>query len=251
MGFDLRLKNICPVKNIETWLKVILLGSISPTSCLQWTEASSAHLRVCLIVKLLRPDPSAHQVIPDSMSQGKVVIPGCCNVPVLDQGEVQVAVETLLQLGHILHTHDASDADLLALFLVCERFGHGGGAGCAVLQVNGVVSAAELKQSRKKVEEAFTCRSPLLLLLAIGGHVGGCFSGRPLLRNRKWVNRETTVGFFSSFANVSVKHLNSCPLNSWDMTSALCFKHANTHHVTNLTLSFYACCILFVHHWHL
>lgn len=104
-----------------------------------------------------------------------------------------MAVETLLQLGHILHTYDAPDADLLAFLLVGERSGHGDRAGCVVLQVNGVVSAAELKQSGKKVEEAFTWESPLLLLLAIGGHVGGCFSGRPLLRNRKWVNRETTV----------------------------------------------------------
>lgn len=185
------------------------LGSISPTSCLHRTEASSPYLRVCLIVKLLRPDPSAHQVIPDCVSQGKVVIPGCCNVPVLDQGEVQVAVETLLQLGHILHTHDAPDADLLALLLVGERSGHGGGAGYAVLQVNEVFSAAELKQSRKKVEEAFTCRSSLLLLLAIGGHVGGCFSGRPPMRNRKWVNRESTVDFFFFFFfAISVKHLH-------------------------------------------
>lgn len=105
-----------------------------------WTEASGLYLRVCLVVKLLRPDPSAHQVIPDSVRQGKVVIPGRCNVPVLDQGEVQVAVEALLQLGHVLHAHDAPDADLLALLLVGERSGHGGGAGCAVLQVNGVSS---------------------------------------------------------------------------------------------------------------
>lgn len=126
-------------------------GLISLTSCLHRTEATSLYLGVCLVVKLLRPDPSAHQVIPDSVSQGKVVIPGCCNVPVLDQSKVQVAVETLLQLGHILNTHNAPDADLLALLLVGERSGHGDRANCVVLQVNGVVSAAELKRSRKKV----------------------------------------------------------------------------------------------------
>lgn len=87
------------------------------------------YLWICFIVKLLSSDPSPHQVIPHSVSQGKVVIPGCCNVSVLHQGEVQVTVEALLQLGHILHPHNPPDADLLALLLVGERFGHSGWRG--------------------------------------------------------------------------------------------------------------------------
>lgn len=90
------------------------------------TEASDLYLWVCLVVKLLSSDPSAHQVIPHRVRQGKVVIPGCRNVPVLHQGEVQVAVEALLQLGHVLHPDNAPDADLFAFLLVGERFGHGG-----------------------------------------------------------------------------------------------------------------------------
>lgn len=83
------------------------------------------YLRVGFIVKLLRSDPPPHQVIPHGVSQGEVIVPGRGDVPVLHQGEVQVAVEALLQLRHVLHLHDAPDADLLALLLVGQRFRHG------------------------------------------------------------------------------------------------------------------------------
>lgn len=83
------------------------------------------YLRVGFIVKLLRSDPPAHQVIPHGVCQGKVIVPGRGDVPVLYQGEVQVAVEALLQLRHVLHLHDAPDADLLALLLVGQRRRHG------------------------------------------------------------------------------------------------------------------------------
>lgn len=58
------------------------------------------------------------------MRQGEVVIPGVGDVPVLHQGEVQVSIEALLQLRHVLHAHDPPDADLLALLLVGERSRH-------------------------------------------------------------------------------------------------------------------------------
>lgn len=83
-------------------------------------------LRVGFIVKLLGSDPPPHQVIPHGVSQGEVIVPGRGDVPVLHQGEVQVAVEALLQLRHVLHLHDAPDADLLALLLVGQRSRHGG-----------------------------------------------------------------------------------------------------------------------------
>lgn len=86
---------------------------------------AALYLRVGFIVKLLRSDPPPHQVIPDGVRQGEVIVPGCGDVPVLDQGEVQVAVEALLQLRHVLHLHDAPDADLLALLLVGDRCRHG------------------------------------------------------------------------------------------------------------------------------
>lgn len=61
------------------------------------------------------------------MREGEVVVPGRGDVPVLDQGEVQVAVKALLQLGYVLHSHDAPDADLLPLLLVGQRGRHGDG----------------------------------------------------------------------------------------------------------------------------
>jgi len=95
------------------------------------------YLGVHLIVELLRPDPPPHQVVPHGVGQGEVVVPRCRDVSVLHQREVQVAVEALLQLRHVLHAHEPPDADLLALLLVGEWGRHarraagpsGGGSG--------------------------------------------------------------------------------------------------------------------------
>lgn len=93
------------------------------------TKNSCFYLWVHLIIKLLRSDPSPHQVISHGVGQGKVIIPWRCNVSVFHQSEVQVSIKALLQLCHVLHSHDPPDTDLLALLLVGERCRHGG---CAV-----------------------------------------------------------------------------------------------------------------------
>lgn len=61
------------------------------------------------------------------MRQREEVVAGGGHVAVLDQSEVQVPIEALLQLGHVLHAHDAADADLPPLLLVGQGLGHGGG----------------------------------------------------------------------------------------------------------------------------
>lgn len=76
------------------------------------------HLRVGLIVELLCSDPATHQMIPHRVREREIIIPRRRDVPVFDQREVQVSVEALLELRHILHTDDPSDADLLAFLLV-------------------------------------------------------------------------------------------------------------------------------------
>ena len=44
--------------------------------------------------------------------------PGGCHIPVLDDGVVEVPVEGLLDVRHILHLGNTSDRDLLPPFLV-------------------------------------------------------------------------------------------------------------------------------------
>lgn len=61
------------------------------------------------------------------MRQREEVVAGGGHIAVLDQREVQVPVEALLQLGHVLHAHYAADADLPPLLLVSQGLGHGGG----------------------------------------------------------------------------------------------------------------------------
>ncbi len=79
---------------------------------------SRTHLGVGLVVELLCSDPAAHQVITHRLREREIIIARRRDVPVFDQREVQVPVKALLQLCHILHTDDPSDADLLALLLV-------------------------------------------------------------------------------------------------------------------------------------
>lgn len=75
---------------------------------------------------LLSPDPPADQVVPHGVGQSKVVIPPGGHIPVLDQRKVQVPVEVLLQLRHVLHAGEASHRDLLSPVVVGQGLGHGG-----------------------------------------------------------------------------------------------------------------------------
>lgn len=104
------------------------MSHLENLSALQLSKTSDLYLWVCFIVKLLCSDPPPNQVISHNVSQGKVIIPGSCNVSVFHQSEMQVSIEALLQLCDILHSHNPPDADLLALLVVGERCCHAGRA---------------------------------------------------------------------------------------------------------------------------
>lgn len=76
------------------------------------------YLGVLLVVVLLGADPAAHKVVPDSVSQGEVVVPGRGDIPVLDQGEVEVSVKVPLDSGNVFEPRDAAHANLFPLLVV-------------------------------------------------------------------------------------------------------------------------------------
>ena len=84
-----------------------------------------SYLRVSLVVVLLGPDPAAHQVVPHGVGQGEVVVPGRRYVAVLHQREMEVTVETPLDLRYVPESGDAADTDLFPLLLVGQRRRHG------------------------------------------------------------------------------------------------------------------------------
>lgn len=93
-----------------------------------WGQTPFAwYLGTLVVVVLLCADPAPHQVVAHCVRKGEVVVAGGGHIAVFDQSEVQVTVETLFQLGHILHAHDASDADLPPLLLVGQGLRHGCG----------------------------------------------------------------------------------------------------------------------------
>ncbi len=57
-------------------------------------------------------------MVADGVRQRKVVVAWGGHVAVLDECEVQVAVEGLLHRGHILDESDAANTDLFALLFV-------------------------------------------------------------------------------------------------------------------------------------
>ncbi|KAE8750216.1 hypothetical protein FOCC_FOCC003024 [Frankliniella occidentalis] len=63
----------------------------------------------------------------DGVGEREVVIPGGGHVAVLHQGVVEVPVECLLHVGHILHLGDAAHTDLLPLLDVSLGSRHGAG----------------------------------------------------------------------------------------------------------------------------
>lgn len=82
------------------------------------------YLGVLLVIILLCSDPSRNQVIFHCMGQGKVVIPRSGHIPVLNEGVVEMPVESLLDLGHVLNSRNAPHADLLPLITVRLRLAH-------------------------------------------------------------------------------------------------------------------------------
>ena len=62
---------------------------------------------------LLCPDPLAHKVVPNGVSRGLVEVQLRCDVAVLDQGVVEVAVEAALDGGDVLQLRQTPHGDLL------------------------------------------------------------------------------------------------------------------------------------------
>ena len=73
----------------------------------------STDLRIRLVPALLGSNPPGHQVILDGVGQGEVVVPGGRDIPVLDEGVVEMPVEALLDVGHVLDGRDGPHRDLL------------------------------------------------------------------------------------------------------------------------------------------
>lgn len=87
------------------------------------TRIRERYLGVLLVIVLLRTNPSRHQVVPDTVGQGKEVIAGRGDIAILRQGVVKVSVEGLLEVPYILDVDDATHWDLLPLLVigVCRR----------------------------------------------------------------------------------------------------------------------------------
>lgn len=80
---------------------------------------------------LLGADPAAHQVVAHRVGQREVVIAGGGDVAVLDEGEVEMAIEALAHLGHVPQPRDAPHADLLPTVPVAQRRRHPAAAAAA------------------------------------------------------------------------------------------------------------------------
>lgn len=70
--------------------------------------ADTTYFGIRLIVVLLGSDPPANQVVSNRVGQSEVVVPFGRHISVLHQRKVEVPVEVLLQLGHVLHAGEAS-----------------------------------------------------------------------------------------------------------------------------------------------
>lgn len=59
------------------------------------------------------------------MGQREIVVAGSGDVAILDEGEVEMAIEALLHLADILDLGDSANGDLFALIMVGYWRGHG------------------------------------------------------------------------------------------------------------------------------
>lgn len=80
---------------------------------------------------LLGPDPAAHQVVPNRVGQGKVVVSFGRDISVLHQGEMEVSIEISFEVSYIFYSRQAADGYLLPLVVVGERLGHASADGHA------------------------------------------------------------------------------------------------------------------------
>jgi len=112
-------------------------------------EAGTTYLRIGLVPPLLGSNPPGHEVILDGVGEGEVVVPRRRNVPVLDEGVVQVAVKALLDVGDVLDGGDGPHGDLFPPVGV----GNGGLGHGRVEQLSVSTSGRQFRQSEDDVVE--------------------------------------------------------------------------------------------------
>jgi len=83
-----------------------------------------SYLRVFLVVMLLRPDPSSHQMVAHGVRQCEVVVALRCNISVLNQSKMQMAIKIGLELRYVFNPGETSHGNLLPLLLVRQWLGH-------------------------------------------------------------------------------------------------------------------------------
>ena len=83
-----------------------------------------SHLGVFLIIVLLRSDPSADQLITDSVGESEIIISVRRHISVLHQSVMKVPVKRSLQVSNICNLRYASHTDLTAPFNVGLWFRH-------------------------------------------------------------------------------------------------------------------------------
>ena len=103
----------------STFSDPVCLYKLLNLVAIQWT-----HLRIFFIVILLRSNPSADQLVSDSLSQSKKVISRSGNISILYKRVMKMPVESLLQISDICNLSNASNADLLTTITISLRFGH-------------------------------------------------------------------------------------------------------------------------------
>lgn len=91
---------------------------------LSFTLCRQTYLWVLLEVMLLRANPSRDQMIFYAMSQSKIVVTGCCNITILDEREVEMAIESFLHFADVLNLCNAAHWNLLALVNIANGFAH-------------------------------------------------------------------------------------------------------------------------------
>lgn len=83
-----------------------------------------SYFRVFLVVMLLSPDPSSHQMVAHGVRQGEVVVALRCNITVLNQSKVQMAIKIGLEVWDVFNPGETSHGNLLPLLLVRQWLGH-------------------------------------------------------------------------------------------------------------------------------
>jgi hypothetical protein len=73
---------------------------------------------------LLGTDPSRDQVILHAMGQGEVVVARSGDITILDESEMEMAIEAFLNFAYILDLCDSTNGNLFALVAIANWTTH-------------------------------------------------------------------------------------------------------------------------------